>query len=83
MPKQKVQGEGDYEAARRYRKRQEEFLRNNDDLRHVPRAFDGPLGRSCVAILVAAPFKNLAVFQNDPITRFRRRKLTGYSQLQS
>ena len=30
MPKQKVQGEGDYEAARRYRKRQEEFLRNND-----------------------------------------------------
>jgi hypothetical protein len=25
-----VQGEGDYEAARRYRKRQEEFLENND-----------------------------------------------------
>jgi hypothetical protein len=27
---QKVQGEGDYEASRRYRKRQEEFLQNND-----------------------------------------------------
>jgi hypothetical protein len=26
----KVQGEGDYEAARRYRKRQEEFQENND-----------------------------------------------------
>lgn len=26
----KVQGEGDYEAARRYRKRQEEYLENND-----------------------------------------------------
>jgi hypothetical protein len=27
---QKVQGEGDYEATRRYRKRTEEFLENND-----------------------------------------------------
>jgi hypothetical protein len=27
---QKVQGEGDYEATRRYRKRTEEFLDNND-----------------------------------------------------
>jgi hypothetical protein len=26
----KVQGEGDYEAARRYRKRTDEFLENND-----------------------------------------------------
>jgi hypothetical protein len=33
MPKRKqsqVQGEGDYQAARRYRKRQAEFLANND-----------------------------------------------------
>jgi hypothetical protein len=30
MAKQKVQGEGDYEATRRYRKRTEEFLQNND-----------------------------------------------------
>jgi hypothetical protein len=31
MTKQsKVQGEGDYEAARRYRKRSENFLENND-----------------------------------------------------
>jgi hypothetical protein len=30
MPKQKVQGEGDYEATRRYRKRTAEFLENND-----------------------------------------------------
>ena len=30
MTKQKVQGEGDYEATRRYRKRQDEFLKNND-----------------------------------------------------
>jgi hypothetical protein len=29
-PDQKVQGEGDYEATRRYRKRTEEFLENND-----------------------------------------------------
>jgi hypothetical protein len=30
MSKQKIQGEGDYEATRRYRKRTEEFLENND-----------------------------------------------------
>jgi hypothetical protein len=30
MTKQKVQGEGDYEATRRYRKRTDEFLENND-----------------------------------------------------
>jgi hypothetical protein len=33
MPKQKgskIQGEGDYEATRRYRKRTEEYLQNND-----------------------------------------------------
>lgn len=30
MGKQKIQGEGDYEATRRYRKRTEEFLENND-----------------------------------------------------
>ncbi|MEO8018523.1 MAG: hypothetical protein ABI769_11965 [Pseudomonadota bacterium] len=30
MAKQKVQGEGDYEATRRYRKRTDEFLENND-----------------------------------------------------
>jgi hypothetical protein len=30
MAKQKVQGEGDYEATRRYRKRTDEFLKNND-----------------------------------------------------
>jgi len=30
MAKQKVQGEGDYEATRRYRKRTEKFLENND-----------------------------------------------------
>jgi hypothetical protein len=30
MEKQKIQGEGDYEATRRYRKRTEEFLENND-----------------------------------------------------
>lgn len=29
-PDGKVQGEGDYEATRRYRKRTEEFLENND-----------------------------------------------------
>jgi hypothetical protein len=30
MAKQKVQGEGDYEATRRYRKRTEKYLENND-----------------------------------------------------
>jgi len=30
MSKQKIQGEGDYEATRRYRKRTDEYLKNND-----------------------------------------------------
>ena len=30
MSKEKVQGEGDYEASRRYRKRTNEYLENND-----------------------------------------------------
>ena len=30
MSKQKIQGEGDYEASRRYRKRTDEYLENND-----------------------------------------------------
>jgi hypothetical protein len=30
MAKQKVQGEGDYEATRRYRKRTERFLKHHD-----------------------------------------------------
>ena len=30
MTKQKIQGEGDYEATRRYRKRTDEYLENND-----------------------------------------------------
>jgi hypothetical protein len=30
MTKDKVQGEGDYEAARRFRKRTDEYLENND-----------------------------------------------------
>jgi hypothetical protein len=30
MSKDKIQGEGDYEATRRFRKRTEEFLNNND-----------------------------------------------------
>jgi hypothetical protein len=30
MSKQKIQGEGDYEATRRYRKRTDEYLENND-----------------------------------------------------
>ena len=38
MSKQKVQGEGDYEATRRYRKRTEEFLENNDVEKAAERA---------------------------------------------
>jgi len=30
MTKQKIQGEGDYEATRRFRKRTDEYLNNND-----------------------------------------------------
>ena len=30
MTRQKIQGEGDYEATRRYRKRTDEYLKNND-----------------------------------------------------
>lgn len=36
--KQKIQGEGDYEATRRYRKRTEEFLENNDVEKAAERA---------------------------------------------
>jgi hypothetical protein len=39
MPKQsKVQGEGDYEAARRYRKRTKEYVENNDVAKAAVRA---------------------------------------------
>ena len=34
----KIQGEGDYEATRRYRKRTEEFLENNDVEKAAARA---------------------------------------------
>jgi hypothetical protein len=37
----KVQGEGDYEAARRYRKRTSEFLENNDVEKAAARAAPG------------------------------------------
>lgn len=30
MTKQKIQGEGDYEATRRFRKRTDEYIKNND-----------------------------------------------------
>jgi hypothetical protein len=39
--KQKIQGEGDYEATRRYRKRTEEFLQNNDVEKAAVRAAPG------------------------------------------
>jgi hypothetical protein len=38
MTKPKVQGEGDYEAARRYRKRTNEYLENNDVEKDAVRA---------------------------------------------
>jgi len=38
MPKQKTMGEGDYEATRRYRKRTDEFLKNNDVAKAAVRA---------------------------------------------
>ena len=41
MSKQKIQGEGDYEATRRYRKRTEEFLENNDVEKAAARAEPG------------------------------------------
>jgi hypothetical protein len=40
-PESKVQGEGDYEAARRYRKRTSEFLENNDVEKAAVRAAPG------------------------------------------
>ena len=39
--KPKIQGEGDYEATRRYRKRTEEFLQNNDVEKAALRAEPG------------------------------------------
>lgn len=38
MPKQKIQGEGDYEATRRYRKRTDEYVNNNDVVKAALRA---------------------------------------------
>ena len=37
----KVQGEGDYEATRRYRKRTDEYLKNNDVEKAAVRAAPG------------------------------------------
>jgi hypothetical protein len=44
MAKQKVQGEGDYDATRRYRKRTEEYLKSNDVEKAAERA--APASRS-------------------------------------
>jgi hypothetical protein len=56
MPKKskgsKVQGEGDYEATRRYRKRTEEFLQNNDVEKAAVRA--APRSRAEAGELKAA-----------------------------
>jgi hypothetical protein len=38
MPKQKVQGEGDYEVTRRYRKRTSEYLEKSDVEKDASRA---------------------------------------------
>ena len=48
----KVQGEGDYEAARRYRKRTTEFLENNDVEKAAVRA--APRSRAEAEGLAAA-----------------------------
>ena len=48
----KVQGEGDYEAARRYRKRTTEFLENNDVEKAAVRA--APSSRAEAEGLAAA-----------------------------
>jgi hypothetical protein len=46
MTKQKIQGEGDYEATRRYRKRTEEFLENNDVEEAAEQAAPGSAGEA-------------------------------------
>jgi len=48
----KVQGEGDYEASRRYRKRTQEYLENNDVEKAALRA--KPTSRSEAEALAAA-----------------------------
>lgn len=48
----KVQGEGDYEATRRYRKRTEEYLKNNDIEKAALRA--KPISRQEAEALEAA-----------------------------
>jgi hypothetical protein len=48
----KIQGEGDYEATRRYRKRTEEFLQNNDVKKVAARA--APRSRAEAGELQAA-----------------------------
>lgn len=52
MTKQKVQGEGDYEATRRYRKRQDDYLKNNDVEKAAVRA--APVSREEAEDLAAA-----------------------------
>lgn len=45
--KDKIQGEGDYEAARRFRKSEEEFVRNGpveQKAHEAEQALDGPEG---------------------------------------
>lgn len=51
-PGSRVQGEGDYEAARRYRKRTRKFLENNDVEKAARRA--GPRTRAEAHSLLAA-----------------------------
>jgi hypothetical protein len=51
-PKSKVQGEGDYQAARRYRKRTAEYLEKNDVKKDAVRA--KPRSRAEAEALAAA-----------------------------
>ena len=77
--KSKVQGEGDYEATRRYRKRTQEYLQNNDvekaALRAAPRSRD-----EADSMQAAEAAGKKRAKGEDPALR-RRRPACGRSRL--
>jgi hypothetical protein len=67
----KVQGEGDYEAPRRYRKRTAEYLQNNDVEKAAVRAAPRSRGEAAEMAAAEAAGKKRAKGE-DPALRRRR-----------
>ena len=73
MPKQKIQGEGDYEATRRYRKRVDEYLNNNDVEKAAVRAAPTSAGEAEDLKAAEAAGKRRAKGEDPALRRTARR----------